>query len=119
MFYCPVIFLLFFFLMIRRPPRSTLFPYTTLFRSEIAARMRGKRLPQIDRVEVYIIEESQPRWLAFLNAEHDLIDRVPFEYVSLAAPEGRLAPHLQKRKVQLDRSNEFDMTFFYFGMEHP
>src|SRR3712207_8473366 len=26
---------LFFFLMIRRPPRSTLFPYTTLFRSEI------------------------------------------------------------------------------------
>src|SRR2546422_10895972 len=27
-------FLLFFFLMIRRPPRSTLFPYTTLFRSE-------------------------------------------------------------------------------------
>src|SRR3712207_8156544 len=27
------IFLIFFFLMIRRPPRSTLFPYTTLFRS--------------------------------------------------------------------------------------
>src|ERR1041385_9402813 len=27
-------FLFFFFLMIRRPPRSTLFPYTTLFRSE-------------------------------------------------------------------------------------
>src|SRR5437899_3631525 len=26
----------FFFLMIRRPPRSTLFPYTTLFRSELA-----------------------------------------------------------------------------------
>src|SRR2546428_3922679 len=28
----------FFFLMIRRPPRSTLFPYTTLFRSFVAAR---------------------------------------------------------------------------------
>src|SRR5437867_8476472 len=28
---------LFFFLMIRRPPRSTLFPYTTLFRSELRA----------------------------------------------------------------------------------
>src|SRR3712207_9218140 len=27
------IFVFFFFLMIRRPPRSTLFPYTTLFRS--------------------------------------------------------------------------------------
>src|SRR3712207_7160294 len=28
-------FILFFFLMIRRPPRSTLFPYTTLFRSRV------------------------------------------------------------------------------------
>src|SRR5256886_6557662 len=28
--------MLFFFLMIRRPPRSTLFPYTTLFRSTLA-----------------------------------------------------------------------------------
>src|ERR1035437_10738545 len=31
----------FFFLMIRRPPRSTLFPYTTLFRSEDAVEDRG------------------------------------------------------------------------------
>src|SRR3712207_8439110 len=29
--------MLFFFIMIRRPPRSTLFPYTTLFRSQLAA----------------------------------------------------------------------------------
>src|SRR2546429_4896898 len=28
--------LVFFFLMIRRPPRSTLFPYTTLFRSQVS-----------------------------------------------------------------------------------
>src|SRR5256885_15459700 len=31
--YTQIYFLFFFFLMIRRPPRSTLFPYTTLFRS--------------------------------------------------------------------------------------
>src|SRR2546426_7461462 len=31
------LFLFFFFLMIRRPPRSTLFPYTTLFRSDVDA----------------------------------------------------------------------------------
>src|SRR3989441_11428560 len=38
--------ILFFFLMIRRPPRSTLFPYTTLFRScelRPAGRLRGAR----------------------------------------------------------------------------
>src|SRR5260221_5377859 len=35
--------LYFFFLMIRRPPRSTLFPYTTLFRSEALPRPRPLR----------------------------------------------------------------------------
>src|SRR5260370_19312554 len=34
----PLFVLFFFFLMIRRPPRSTLFPYTTLFRSEVSLR---------------------------------------------------------------------------------
>src|SRR3712207_9224991 len=40
--------LFFFFLMIRRPPRSTLFPYTTLFRSQRnqAAHRRRRRLSQ-------------------------------------------------------------------------
>src|SRR5690606_41875167 len=33
-----------FFLMIRRPPRSTLFPYTTLFRSQMSRRGSGPRL---------------------------------------------------------------------------
>src|SRR3989442_14610596 len=39
----------FFFLMIRRPPRSTLFPYTTLFRSEA---LRGSPKPYEDRLVV-------------------------------------------------------------------
>src|SRR3712207_5434952 len=42
----------FFFLMIRRPPRSTLFPYTTLFRSgvtlAVVVRLLEVRLPQND-----------------------------------------------------------------------
>src|SRR5256886_13350451 len=37
----------FFFLMIRRPPRSTLFPYTTLFRSGVHARL-GRLLTELD-----------------------------------------------------------------------
>src|SRR5436853_4659413 len=37
--------LCFFFLMIRRPPRSTLFPYTTLFRSNASRRTRRRACP--------------------------------------------------------------------------
>src|SRR3712207_7512757 len=44
---------IFFFLMIRRPPRSTLFPYTTLFRSQRAVDLTGGTMglfgvPQLD-----------------------------------------------------------------------
>src|SRR6266542_4002075 len=39
-------FCCFFFLMIRRPPRSTLFPYTTLFRSMKPARWK-RRVPRL------------------------------------------------------------------------
>src|SRR5258707_9655403 len=47
-----VLSVVFFFLMIRRPPRSTLFPYTTLFRSGRACRARHSqphRNPRSDR----------------------------------------------------------------------
>src|SRR5256885_17092837 len=37
----------FFFLMIRRPPRSTLFPYTTLFRSKIWADVAHSRINDV------------------------------------------------------------------------
>src|SRR3712207_7089271 len=40
-----IITLFFFFLMIRRPPRSTLFPYTTLFRSRVAGEMNMRDQP--------------------------------------------------------------------------
>src|SRR5438477_5863547 len=40
----------FFFLMIRRPPRSTLFPYTTLFRSLGGAGVAGAALLAVNRV---------------------------------------------------------------------
>src|SRR5258708_36424570 len=41
---------IFFFLMIRRPPRSTLFPYTTLFRSN--AVLLDLKMPKVDGHEV-------------------------------------------------------------------
>src|SRR3712207_9517076 len=47
----------FFFLMIRRPPRSTLFPYTTLFRSLAAG--RGVVAPQLDAVVVHVIDRAE------------------------------------------------------------
>src|SRR6478735_10031090 len=51
----------FFFLMIRRPPRSTLFPYTTLFRSRVGAAEEGRRQVAAD--------SSPPPLLAHARSE--------------------------------------------------
>jgi len=85
---------------------------------QIAREFAGRKLPMLDRVEISIIEESQPRWLAFLGDEIDILE-TPLEYVSLAAANGRLAPNLAKQGVQLRRVVSPTTRHFYFGMEHP
>jgi len=85
----------------------------------ILARLKGRRLPMVDRVEISVIEEAQPRWLAFLNREMDMSERVPDEFADIAMPGGRLAPHLQRQGVQMDRMVAVDATFTYFAMENP
>ena len=85
----------------------------------IAAALKGQRLPMIDRVEVSIIEESQPRWLSFLNGQQDFLERLPNEFAPLAIPNNQLAPHLKKRGIQIERVPLADVTFSYFAMEHP
>jgi ABC-type transport system substrate-binding protein len=86
---------------------------------ELLRRFRGRRLPMIDRVEISIIEENQPRYLAFVNNEHDLLYGTPLDFANLVVPGGRLAPHLAKRGIRLYRVPGADVTMTVFNMEHP
>src|SRR5258708_38846987 len=69
-------FFLFFFLMIRRPPRSTLFPYTTLFRS--VAQGRGRKRPgpagKPEPAALRRIDRKSTR----LNSSHQIISYAVF-----------------------------------------
>src|SRR5476649_2970982 len=65
-------FLFFFFLMIRRPPRSTLFPYTTLFRSGV---------DDVDHVQVVAPDhpvQMGDRKSTRLNSSHTVISYAVF-----------------------------------------
>jgi ABC-type transport system substrate-binding protein len=84
----------------------------------LLARLKGRRLPMIDRVEVSIVEESQPRWLGFLSGQFDTVN-VPLEFCHQALPGGQLAPHLARRGIQLERSVEADSAYTYFNMDDP
>jgi ABC-type transport system substrate-binding protein len=85
----------------------------------MAQRLRGKKLPLLDRVEISIIEEAQPRWLSFLNKQHDYIDRLPNDFIDVAMPGRRVAPHLAKQGVQGAITLLSSVTFTYFNMDDP
>ena len=85
----------------------------------LLAKFKGRRLPMVDRVEVSIIEEVQPRWLSFLNKQSDVAWQVPFDFVNTAVPNGKLAPFLAKQNVQMYRVLASDIALSYFNMEDP
>ncbi|HTT11991.1 MAG TPA: ABC transporter substrate-binding protein [Burkholderiaceae bacterium] len=84
----------------------------------LLARLRGKKLPLIDRVELSVITESQPRWLSFLNGEQEAIN-VPLEFINSAVPNGRLAPSLARQNVQFERTIQPDIVLTYFNLDEP
>src|SRR5256885_16383445 len=81
------ILLFFFFLMIRRPPRSTLFPYTTLFRSP---------LPTPDK-----------DWALFLDIDGTLLELAPTPSAVLVPPElpGLLQALGDRKSTRLNSSH--------------
>jgi ABC-type transport system substrate-binding protein len=85
----------------------------------VAARFKGRKLPMIDRVEISIIDENQPRWLAFLNQQYDLLEEVPAEFADIALPNNRLAPNLKRLGLQMTRYARPDLSLTYFNMEDP
>jgi ABC-type transport system substrate-binding protein len=87
---------------------------------EIAKRLAGRRLPLLDRVEIAIIEEVQPRWLSFLNGQIDLMERLPNEFAPQAIPNNKLAPNLVKRGITMDQSPLVDITLAaLFNQDNP
>jgi oligopeptide transport system substrate-binding protein len=85
----------------------------------VIADLRGKLLPQLDRVEIYPMDASQPRFLAFMNGEHDLIQEVPVTFINQVAPGGRLLPSLEARGIRMQRVVPPEITYYSFNMEHP
>jgi ABC-type transport system substrate-binding protein len=81
----------------------------------IARRLAGRRLPLVDRVEVNVIIEEQPRWLAFAGGELDVLE-MPTGVAPLVLPGGQLAPNLAKRGIQARSTRGADtrLTFFNF-----
>jgi oligopeptide transport system substrate-binding protein len=86
----------------------------------ILAVMKGKRIPTIGRIEMSIIEESNPRLLAFINGELDVSNPVPSDLIyNVVDDKGRLKPELAKRGIRHIRYFQPSITYEYFNMDDP
>src|SRR6266446_7461101 len=102
-----MIFSFFFFLMIRRPPRSTLFPYTTLFRSL----PRPEALPHdavVDSQGFVWYSDFGSQYLGKLDPKTGKITEYPLPLVKPGAPTGSL-------DVGFDKQGNVYMGMMYQG----
>src|SRR5690349_23738168 len=85
--------------MIRRPPRSTLFPYTTLFRSLEAIELRDDALEVAGRREhagEYFVDDRSGEHTSELQSRRDLVCRLLLEKKKKEKREGdRKSTHLK------------------------
>src|SRR5215204_7114934 len=91
LFFC----VFFFFLMIRRPPRSTLFPYTTLFRPDPADDLGGGGPRREDRGPARLLGRAD-RKSTRLNSSHTVISYAVF--CLKKKKKNAIQPLLQKNK---------------------
>src|SRR5690349_22551122 len=99
--------LFFFFLMIRRPPRSTLFPYTTLFRSDLGAGRAQDPFAHLDDQAGFLEDGNE-----FPGEDHPLLRMLPAqrseEHTSELQSRRDLVCRLLLEKKKKKKNQRFD-----------
>jgi ABC-type transport system substrate-binding protein len=99
--------------------RDETFPDSSDSGDRELAKMRGKKLPIVGRIEISIIEESNPRLLAFNSGALDYAN-VPSDLSdTVLDAAGHLRPAYAERGVVLARVTQPALQYAYFNMEDP
>jgi oligopeptide transport system substrate-binding protein len=84
----------------------------------VAAALKGRRLPLVDRVEINVIEEGQARWLAFMRRELDFLDILPVAFTGEALDDaGQLRPALAAQGIRHDVLLRPNSWWVYWNMD--
>jgi oligopeptide transport system substrate-binding protein len=84
----------------------------------IVQQMKGKSIPQIDRIEITILLEDQSRWLSFTSGGTDLF-WLDGPLAPKALIDGALRPELKTRGIQLSRQIDPELTYYYLNARDP
>ncbi len=86
---------------------------------DIVARNKGAKLPRIGLIEITIMEESQPRLLAFEKGDLDYVT-VPGDLIwNVMGKDNKPLPRFADAGVTIARGVQPAITFTYFNMEDP
>lgn len=86
--------------------------------AQVIADMKGKKMPQIGRVEVSIIEEEQSRWLAFSSGQLDF-DKLGDNAAPKVLDKGELKPEYKAQKLRNYRFVNPDLVYAIFSFKDP
>jgi len=86
--------------------------------AQIVKEMKGKKMPQVGRIEISIMEEDQSRLLAFQNGELDLMN-MEGPLAPKVLNGGTLTPDMQKKGVKLSRFVDPELTYHYWNLTDP
>jgi oligopeptide transport system substrate-binding protein len=84
----------------------------------IVAEMKGKKMPQVGRIEVSIIEEDQARLLAFEKGELDIMN-MEAPLAPNVLDGAVLKPAFASRGVKLSRFVDPEITYHYWNLQDP
>jgi len=85
----------------------------------LVAVMKGKKMPQIGRVEISIIEEDQSRWLAFAQKELDYLNLPPAFRSEVFDADKKLKPEWTEKGVSVFRAIDPEITYSYINFRDP
>jgi len=85
----------------------------------LVAAMKGKKMPQIGRVEVSIIEENQSRWLAFSQKELDYLNVPETFRPQVVDANKELKPEWVAQGVKLFKAIDPEITYTFFNFRDP
>ncbi len=86
--------------------------------AQLVREMKGKKMPQVGRVEISIMEEDQSRLLAFQNGELDLMN-MEGPLAPKVLNGGTLTADMQKKGVKLSRLVDPELQYHYWNLTDP
>ena len=85
----------------------------------LTQKLAGKRIPFVDRVEISVIEEANPRLLAFEQGLQDYVQVPPDLASNVLDADNKVQPRLAKEGIRVERDVQPVITGLAFNMEDP